>query len=233
MTNPGSLILLIEDDPAIRRFLRTVLPANGYRLVEAETGAEGMRLASQQVPDLVLLDLGLPDMEGLAVTQQLRAWTNVPIVILSARDQETEKVEALDAGADDYLTKPVGLAELLARLRVALRHGSRLVPSEDQSFTCGPLRLDPSRRQVFLDERELHLTPIEYKLLTALAEAGGRVVTHKQLLLAVWGPHSSQHREYLRVYMTYLRRKLDPGPGNPPLIATETGVGYRLRCDEA
>lgn len=222
----GALILLIEDDAAVSRFLQHALSANGYRITVAESGSEGLHLASQQVPDLVLLDLGLPDMDGIEVLGQLRAWTTLPVVILSARDQETQKVAALDAGADDYLTKPVGLAELLARLRVALRHGSRLATDATSSeVTLGPLRIDIAQRQIFVDNQQVHLSPIEYKLLIALAEADGTVVTHSKLLRAVWGPHSERHREYLRVYMTHLRRKLKR---DPPLIATETGVGYRI-----
>jgi len=230
MTSPaGPLILLIEDDPAVARFLQHTLTANGYRIAMAERGKEGLHLASQQVPDLILLDLGLPDIDGIEVLRQLRTWTRLPVVILSARDQESQKVDALDAGADDYLTKPVGLAELLARLRVALRHGSRLatgvIPNE---HTLGPLRIDLTRRQLWVDDLEVHLSPIEYKLLIALIEADGTVVTHSKLLRAVWGPHSERHREYLRVYMAHLRRKLKLDPTHAPLIATETGVGYRI-----
>jgi two-component system, OmpR family, KDP operon response regulator KdpE len=217
----GPLVLVVEDEPQVRRFLRTSLQAHGYRLLEAMSGAEGIRMASQYVPEIVLLDLGLPDVDGLEVT----------ILVLSARGQESAKVDALDAGADDYLTKPFGFAELLARLRVALRHSRRAAPGPDEpDFECGPLRLQYEARRVFLGDTEVHLTPIEYKLLTTLARHSGRVVTHKQLLQEVWGPQNTQDNQYLRVYMTHLRRKLDPPDSSSRIFKTEVGVGYRLEC---
>ena len=225
-------ILVIEDEPQVRRFLRASLPAHGYRLVEAATGQEGLALATQQVPDLVLLDLGLPDLDGLEVARRLRTWSEVPIIVLSARGQESQKVEALDAGADDYLTKPFGFPELLARLRVAERHAARLhAGSAESIFESGPLRVDLARRRVLLDQREVHLTPIEYRLLSTLIQHADKVVTHKQLLETVWGPHSGDRSHYVRVYMTHLRRKLEPDLARPRLFVTEAGVGYRLRCD--
>jgi two-component system, OmpR family, KDP operon response regulator KdpE len=229
----GPVILIVEDDGQMRRFLRTTLAAHGFRLLEAGTAADGARLAAEHVPDLVLLDLGLPDMDGLEVARQIRTWSGTPIIVLSARDQERQKVEALDAGADDYLTKPFGLGELLARIRVALRHArQRAAGSLDEPFESGPLRVDLAARRVLLDGREVHLTPVEYKLLATLVRHAGRVVTHNQLLQAVWGPQSAGETQYLRVYMTHLRRKLEPDPAKPRLFGTEAGVGYRLLVEE-
>jgi len=229
----GPLVLLVEDDLQIRRFLRNSLPAHGLRLLEATSGAEALRLAAQYVPEVVLLDLGLPDLDGIEVTRRLREWSAVPILVLSARGQEQSKVEALDAGADDYLTKPFGFAELLARIRVALRNAARTSSGAIEStFECGPLHIDFAERRVRVDERSVHLTPIEYKLLTALARHAGKVVTHKQLLETVWGPGSTENTHYLRVYMTHLRRKLEPTPARPRFFTTEAGVGYRLQCSD-
>ena len=229
---PGPLILLIEDEAQLRRYLRPSLTSQGYRLVEAETGEKGLRLASQYVPDVVLLDLGLPDLDGLEVTRRLRQWSSVPIIILSARGQETNKVAALDAGADDYLTKPFGFAELLARIRVALRHVARIeARGESREFISGPLRVDLAGRRVFVDAEEAHLSALEYKLLTKLIERAGKVVTHRQLLQAVWGPGHAEQTHYLRVYMAHLRRKLEPDPARARIFLTEAGVGYRLILD--
>jgi two-component system KDP operon response regulator KdpE len=227
----GPLVLVVEDEPQVRRFLRTSLQAHGYRLLEALTGVEGIRMASQYVPEIVLLDLGLPDVDGLEVTRRIRQWSRMPILVLSARGQESAKVDALDAGADDYLTKPFGFAELLARMRVAMRHAQRAERGpDDPEFRCGPLRVDLSARRVYVEEVEVHLTPIEYKLLTTLARHSGRVVTHKQLLQEVWGPQNSEDNQYLRVYMTHLRRKLEPTEAGARIFKTEVGVGYRLEC---
>lgn len=227
----GPLVLVVDDEPQVRRYLRTSLQAHGHRTIEAATGAEALRMASQYVPDVVLLDLGLPDFDGTEVTRRLREWTRVPILVISARGQESDKVHALDAGADDYLTKPFGFAELLARVRVALRH-AQAVPTDgsESTFACGPLRLELALRRVFLSDREIHLTPIEYKLLTTLARHAGKVVTHKQLLQEVWGPQSTEQNQYLRVYMTHLRRKLEPAESAARIFKTEAGVGYRLEC---
>jgi two-component system, OmpR family, KDP operon response regulator KdpE len=221
-------ILLIEDEPQVRRFLRATLPAHGYRLLEAETGEDGLRRAAEHAPDVILLDLGLPDLDGTDVARRLREWTTTPIIVLSARGQETDKVEALDAGADDYLTKPFGTAELLARIRVALRHKQQGAEGEPV-FSLGELRVDLGRRQVFVAEREVHLTPIEYKLLAALVRNAGKVVTHAQLLKEVWGPRHTTQVQYVRVYMTQLRHKLEADPARPRYLTTESGVGYRLR----
>ncbi len=229
MTNPGPLILLIEDEPQIRRFLRATLTNHNYRLLEAETGQAGLDQILQHQPDLIILDLGLPDMDGLEVTQRVRTWTTTPILVLSARGQEQDKVDALDMGADDYLTKPFGVAELLARIRVALRHAAQGESSEGMAiFTTGPLRVDLARRQVFVEEREVHLTPIEYKLLAVLVHHAGKVLTHRQLLREVWGPGYATESQYLRVYMGQLRHKLEVNPARPRFLRTEPGVGYRL-----
>ena len=223
-------ILLIEDDPQIRRFLRTSLGVQGYELIEAETGNDGLALAASQVPDVVILDLGLPDLEGIEVIRRLREWSSMPIIILSARGQERDKVANLDAGADDYLTKPFGMAELLARIRVALR---RKLPAEEGKpvpvFALGDLKVDFERRRVFRGQEEIHLTPIEYKLLSVLVKYRGKVVTHSQLLKEVWGPAYTGQNPYLRIFILNLRRKLEDDPTRPYYLITEPGVGYRLR----
>ena len=233
MTERSLLILLVEDEPQLRRFLRPMLATHGYRIVEAETAREGLALARSHNPDIVLLDLGLPDGDGVEVTRQLRAWSQVPIVVISARGKEQDKVEALDAGADDYLIKPFGSAELLARLRVALRHAARGVLVTAQSVhSFGDVRVDLARRTVHRADLEVHLTPHEYKLLLTLIQHAGKVVTHRQLLREVWGP-SVQQTHYLRVYMGQLRQKLEEDPARPRWLATEAGVGYRLRDEPA
>lgn len=231
---PTPLILIVDDEPQVRRFLRTGLAPHGYRVVEASTGNEALRLATQYVPDVVLLDLGLPDVDGLAVTRTLRQWTRMPIIVLSARGSERNKVEALDAGADDYLTKPFGFAELLARLRVALRHTARVERANvDGPLECGRLSIDLEARRVRFGDKDVHLTPIEFKLLAVLARHAGKVVTQTQLLREVWGPDSTDQAHYLRVYMTHLRRKLEPSDGSARLFRTDAGVGYRLECPDA
>lgn len=233
MSTTGPLLLLIEDEPQIRRFLRAALTNHNYRLLEAESGQAGIDQILLQRPDLIILDLGLPDMDGLDVVQRVRAWSSTPIVVLSARGQEQDKVAALDVGADDYLTKPFGVAELLARLRVALRHAATNVEQpSDPLFTTGTLRVDLVRQQVFVDEREVHLTPIEYKLLATLVRHAGKVLTHRHLLREVWGPGYATESQYLRVYMGQLRRKLEENPARPRYLRTEPGIGYRLLSDE-
>jgi two-component system KDP operon response regulator KdpE len=224
-------ILLIEDEPEIRRFLRTTLPAHGYRLHEATTGEDGLTEAKARNPDLILLDLGLPDLDGTDVIRQVREWAQVPIIVLSARDQEQEKVAALDLGADDYITKPFGVNELLARIRTALRHAVRTGAGGESVFVLGDLKVDLGRRQVFVSENEIHLTPIEYKLLTTLIRYAGKVLTHRQLLKEVWGPLHVDEGHYLRVYMRQLRNKLEKNPAHPRYLVTELGVGYRLRSE--
>jgi two-component system, OmpR family, KDP operon response regulator KdpE len=232
MNNPLPIILLIEDEPPIRRFLRASLPAQGYHLEEATTGEEGLLQAAMRRPDVIILDLGLPDIDGLEVTKRLREWTATPIIVLSARGREDDKITALDAGADDYLTKPFGLGELLARLRVALRHATRTPGEEGEPvFRVGDLRVDLVRRQVWVADEEVHLTPNEYKLLTTLVQHAGKVLTHRQLLREVWGPGYAEENHYLRVYMGQLRHKLEKEPARPRYLLTEPGVGYRLALE--
>jgi two-component system KDP operon response regulator KdpE len=225
-------VLLIEDEDSMRRFHRPALAAQGYQVIEARTGAEGLQLAASHNPDLVMLDLGLPDLDGIEVTRRLREWTHAPILILSARGQEPDKVQALDAGADDYLTKPFGLQELLARIRVARRHAEGRERSPDSAvFVAGPLQVDVAKRRVLVDDREVRLTPIEYKLLLTLVRHADRVLTHQQLLKEVWGPGRAGQTQYLHVYMGHLRSKLEVDPARPKLLITEPGVGYCLHTD--
>jgi len=225
----GSVVLVIEDEPAILRFLRASIVGQGFRLVEATSGDEGLRQAATRQPDIVVLDLGLPDVDGLEVIRRLREWTAVPIIVLSARGQESDKIAALDAGADDYVSKPFGVGELLARMRVALRHAAR-APNDAANpvFALGELQVDLARRRVSVRGAEIHLTPIEYRLLTTLVRHAGRVVTHRQLLREVWGQPYSEQTHYLRVFMGALRRKLEADPARPRYLRTEPGVGYRL-----
>jgi two-component system KDP operon response regulator KdpE len=230
LSDTEPLILVVEDEAPMRRFLKVSLTSNGYRTAEAETGAEGLSQAAQRNPDLVLLDLGLPDLDGLIVTERLREWAKMPIIVISARGQEEDKVKALDGGADDYLTKPFGMGELLARVRVALRHGA-ITQVGDSLFSLGGLKVDLARRLVTVNEREVHLTPIEYKLLATLIKNAGRVVTHRQLLKEVWGPGYGDQTQYTRVYMGQLRHKLEENPSRPVYLVTEPGVGYRLRME--
>lgn len=230
MSDHPLIVLVIEDEAPIRRFLRATLTAHGYRLLEAVSAQDGLTQAATHQPDIVILDLGLPDLDGLEVTRQLREWTTVPIIVLSARGQEADKITALDAGADDYLTKPFGMGELLARMRVALRHAMRTTQEPgDPVFTTGALRVDLARRHVFVNEQPIHLTPIEYKLLTTLIKHADKVVTHRQLLQEVWGPGYTHATHYLRVYMGQLRHKLEAEPARPRSLLTEPGVGYRLK----
>ena len=233
MTDPAApLVLLVEDEPQMRRFLRVALEGSGYRLQEAATGQEGLHLAASHRPQVILLDLGLPDMDGLELTQRLREWCATPIIVLSARGQETDKIGALDAGADDYLTKPFSTGELMARIRVALRHERKPEGGEEPVFALGRWRVDLARRQVLVDGEEVHLTPLEYKLFTTLIRHAGKVVTHQQLLREVWGGVPGAQPLYLRVYMTQLRHKLEEDPSRPRHLQTEPGVGYRLRAEE-
>jgi two-component system KDP operon response regulator KdpE len=228
----GALVLVVEDEPQMRRFLRAALEGHDYRMVEATTAREGLAQAASRTPDVILLDLGLPDGDGLDVTRRIREWSHIPVIVISARGQERDKVAALDAGADDYLTKPFGIEELLARLRVALRHAARVAGApEEPVFVAGDLRVDLPRRQVFVGESEVHLTPTEYKLLTALVRNAGKVLTHRLLLKEVWGPNSVEHAHYVRVYMTQLRHKLESDPARPKYLMTEPGVGYRFKSE--
>jgi len=225
-------ILIIEDEVQIRRFVRSSLASHGYALLEAGSGQEGVEHAAQSRPDCVILDLGLPDMEGLEVLRRIRSWSAVPIVILTARGQEQDKIALLDAGADDYLTKPFGVGELLARLRAAMRRTAGLPATEQPVMRIGDIRIDMAHRQVSRNGEAIHLTPIEYRLLVALLRHQGRVVTQRQLLQEVWGPEYGDAGHYLRIYMQHLRHKLEDDPARPRYLLTEPGVGYRLK-DEA
>jgi two-component system KDP operon response regulator KdpE len=229
----GDMVLVIEDELQIRRFLRATLVSHGYRFAEAATAQTGLMHAATYNPQVIILDLGLPDFDGLEVTRRLREWTNVPIIVLSARGQEQDKIAALDAGADDYLTKPFGVGELMARIRVALRHAARVAEAVHQSsFTAGNIHVDLDQRRVVVSGTEVHLTPIEYSLLTTLIRYAGKVVTHHQLLKEVWGEAYADESHYLRVYMGQLRRKLEADPARPQHLLTEPGVGYRFVGDE-
>lgn len=232
MSAAGPLVLVVDDEQAMRRFLRTSLASNGYRIVETETGEEAITQAAAYNPDLVLLDLGLPDVDGLAVIRRVREWSKVPVVVISARDREQDKIDALDLGADDYVTKPFGTGELLARIRVALRHAGDVAGPNEPSLVVGELRLDVEARRVFVKDREVHLTPIEYKLFSVLMKNAGKVLTHRQLLKDVWGPTHVDQTQYLRVYMVQLRHKLEEQPARPKYLVTEPGVGYRLRDEQ-
>jgi two-component system, OmpR family, KDP operon response regulator KdpE len=230
VTPQGPLILAIEDEPQVLRFLRASLGTHDYRLLEATTARDGLALAASRSPEVILLDLGLPDLDGLEVTRRLREWTRVPIIVLSARGQDDDKIKALDAGADDYLTKPFSVGELLARIRVALRHIDQAGKArEEPFFVVGDLRVDHAKRQVVVGEREVHLTPTEYRLLGVLIRHAGRVVTHQQLLKEVWGPGHVEHTHYLRVFVGQLRQKLERDSARPEYLVNEPGVGYRLR----
>ena len=229
MTEAAETVLVVEDEVPMRRFLRSALTTHGFRVVEAGTLREAEGLLTSAPPDAILLDLGLPDGDGLELVQRLREWSKAPVIVLSARDRENDKVTALDAGADDYLTKPFGTSELLARIRVALRHARAQQVGDDPTVRIGPIHLDHARHEVTLDGKPVHLTPIEFKLLALLARHAGKVLTHRQLLQEVWGPRNTQHTHYLRVHMAALRRKIEADPARPRWLTTEPGVGYRLR----
>jgi two-component system KDP operon response regulator KdpE len=227
----GRVVLVVEDEVQVMRFLRVTLAAYGYRVVEASTGQQGLAEAATRLPELIVLDLGLPDMDGVEVARRIRAWSTTPIIVLSARGKERDKIEALDAGADDYLTKPFGVGELLARMRVALRNAARLgVSSGEPVFEVGELRVDLAARRVSMGPKEVRLTRTQFNLLAMLVKHAGKVVTHRQLLRDVWGPGATESH-YVRVYMGQLRHKLETDPAQPQYLLTETGVGYRLRAD--
>jgi two-component system KDP operon response regulator KdpE len=221
-------VLVIDDEPQILRALRTILTEHKFRVTTASTGEEGLTLAAANPPDVVILDLGLPRMSGLEVCAQLREWTQVPVIVLSAHDTEHDKVRALDKGADDYLTKPFGIDELLARIRVALRHSAQAQGSPEPVVTAGNLRIDLARHLVTRGEAAVKLTATEFKLLAYLAANEGRVLTHHTILAQVWGPEYADHTEYLRVYMRQLRKKLEDDPDQPRYLLTEPGIGYRF-----
>jgi two-component system KDP operon response regulator KdpE len=230
MLDKNPVILAIEDELSIRRFLKTSLSVQGYQFLETRTGKEGLALALENKPDVILLDLGLPDMDGIEVIKNLRAWTSIPVIILSARDQENDKVAALDFGADDYLTKPFSICELNARLRVALRHAERINEKETPLFQADNLQIDLVDRQVMIGKSRITLSPIQYAILATLARRANKIVTHKQLLRAVWGEKHTEDVEYLRIYIHQLRHKIEQHPAYPKYLITEPGVGYRLVC---
>ncbi|MDR3561104.1 MAG: response regulator [Negativicutes bacterium] len=226
MADKGQHILIIDDEPQIRKLLKVSLEAHGYQTYETATGQDGINLAAMHRPDLVIVDLGLPDMEGREVVVRIREWSQMPIIVLTVRDQEQGKIETLDAGADDYLTKPFSVGELMARMRVALR---RAVTAENEPVvTCGDLVIDLLRRSVTVRKQEVKLTPTEYEILKILARYPGRVITHNQLLKSVWGNSCSDDTHYIRIYIGQLRRKIEADPAQPRYIITESGVGYRL-----
>jgi two-component system KDP operon response regulator KdpE len=225
---PPINLILIEDEKQIRRFVTAALTGEGMTVHEAETGKQGLIDCATRKPDLVVVDLGLPDMSGLDIIREVRTWSDVPIIVLSARSQETDKVDALDAGADDYLSKPFGTAELIARIRAHLRRRQPASGSNDHQFQFGDVQVDFSLRTVVKADQEVHLSPIEYRLLSVLARNAGKVLTHRQLLNEVWGPNHSESSHYLRIYMANLRQKLETVPAQPRHLLTETGVGYRL-----
>lgn len=224
-------ILVIEDDQSVRNFLRTSLNANGYKVIEAKEGREAISLISSHLPDLIILDLGLPDIDGIDILTELRGWSAIPVIIVSARGQEKTKVEALNAGADDYLTKPFGVGELLARINVAFRHVAMVLEDSihvRKNIIIKGLAIDLEKRKIHIDGKEIHLTPIEYKMVVFLAKHAGKVVTHKTILQEIWGPGSVDEKQYLRVFMATLRRKIERDPSKPVYLKTEIGVGYRL-----
>jgi two-component system KDP operon response regulator KdpE len=225
------VVVLIEDDPETRRLVGRSLLTQGCRLFEASTGADGLTEVASRRPDVIVVDLDLSDMDGIEVIRRLREWTSAPVIAVSARDQESDKVAALDAGADDYVMRPVGIDEFLARVRVALRRAAGAGRREEAVFTLGDLRVDHARRRVFLADKEVRLTPIEYRVLTTLVHHAGFVLTHRQILGEVWGPSHVEEVHYLRVYMRQLRRKIEADPTRPRYLLTEPGVGYRLASE--
>jgi two-component system KDP operon response regulator KdpE len=235
MASPGessAVVLVVDDEPQMRKFVRLALTSHGYRVLEADTARAAIQQAVSYVPDIVLLDLGLPDADGMNVVRDLREWSRIPILVISARGQEESKVRALDLGADDYLTKPFGASELLARIRVALRHAALARDTSSSVVTIGAdIAIDLAKRVVTRKGDEVHLTPIEYKLLVVLAKHAGMVMTHRHLLEQVWGPGHTERVEYLRVFMTQLRHKLEEKPAQPRHLLTELGIGYRLKAE--
>jgi two-component system, OmpR family, KDP operon response regulator KdpE len=227
VTEPVPVVVMVEDEKQIRRFVRTALESEGIRMFEAETGHQGLTEAATRKPDLVILDLGLPDFDGVDFIRELRTWSALPVIVLSARTDEVDKIEALDAGADDYLTKPFGVGELLARVRAALRRVATGTGGEPM-VAFGDVRVDLANRNVLRNGTTVHLTPIEYRLLSLLAGNAGKVLTHRQLLRDVWGPSHVEHSHYLRIYMAQLRQKLEVDPARPRHFLTEPGVGYRF-----
>lgn len=230
--NKDPLILLIDDEPQILRALKTILSVNHFRIATATTGEQGIALAVAQPPDMIILDLTLPDMDGIQVCEQIREWSRVPIIVLSVRESEKDKVAALDKGADDYLTKPFGIQELLARIRVALRHSEQSIGNTKSIIQAGPVIIDLARHIVTRNEEEIRLTATEFKLLSYLAAHADRVITHQAIMNNIWGFAESDHLEYLRVYVGQLRKKLEINPDDPQIILTEPGIGYSFRSNE-
>ena len=226
MTEKGLRVLVIDDEPQIRKLLKVSLGAHGYDVHEAVNGTDAVTQAAGIKPDLIILDLGLPDIDGKEVVRRVREWSDLPILILTARDQEKEKIDALDAGADDYITKPFSIGELLARMRVSIRRAAHT--GDDPVIQCGDLAIDLAQRRVTIDSQEVKLTPTEYDIMKVLAQNAGKVLTHRQLLKAVWGDVYAEDTHYIRVYIGQLRRKIEPNPTQPKYIITESGVGYRL-----
>ncbi|MCI6464596.1 MAG: response regulator [Faecalicatena sp.] len=232
---PKFTILIIEDEKNIQTFVGKVLKKHDYKVLYADNGKEGLSLIHSQCPDIILLDLGLPDIDGNEVIKEVRTWSSIPIIVISARSAEKEKVAALDLGADDYLTKPFGTSELLARIRASLRHSNRLNTDSTlyiRSYRCGGLVLDFSKRLLTIDGEKVHLTPIEYKIVAYLAQNSGKVMTYASILSNVWGPYADDDNKILRVNMANIRRKLESDPAQPKYIFTEVGVGYRMKEDE-
>ncbi len=230
MAKTDPVIIVIEDDPSIRRFLYTSLSTHNFKVFEVDTGKKGIVEVEVRKPDVLILDLGLPDMDGVDIIKSIRSWSTVPIIILSARSDEQQKIQAFEAGADDYLTKPFGFGELLARIRVALRHSMRpYEQSQNDIFITGNLKFDAVNRVVCIDDQEVHLTPIQYRLLMVLVKNAGKVLTQQQILKEVWGPSHKENAHYLRIYMSQLRQKLEADPAQPKLLLTESGIGYRLK----
>lgn len=226
---PKPSVLVIDDEPPLQKFLRLTLASHNFNVIEALTGESGLRHAANDQPDLIILDLGLPDLDGGQVARRIREWSAIPIIVVSARGKEQDKVVALDAGADDYLTKPFGVAELMARVRVAMRHlATAKQDSGDSTFEVGDLLVDLARREVIVHQQRVHLTPNEFRLLSVLVKNAGKVITHRHLLKEVWGPGSADLSHYVRVYMNQLRQKIEANPARPQYLLTETGVGYRL-----
>jgi len=225
----GARIFIVDDEPQIRKFLKAALSSHGYEVSETDTGRDAIKNLTIRPPDLLILDLGLPDMDGLELLKDLRGWSQLPVIVLSARGQEQTKVDALESGADDYLTKPFGTAELLARVKVALRHALNTELQANPIFEVNGLKVDMDKRVVTVDAKEIKLTPTEYNLLAVMVKHSGKVVTHGQLLKEVWGKRSNEQGHYLRIYMQHLRQKLGDDAMNPKFIITETGIGYRLK----
>jgi two-component system KDP operon response regulator KdpE len=230
--NKKPLVLLIDDEPQILRALKTILAANDFQIASATNGEMGIALAVAQPPDIIILDLTLPDLDGIQVVEQIREWSRVPIIILSVRDNEKDKVAALDKGADDYLTKPFGIEELLARIRVALRHSEQTIGNKQTVIKAGTISIDLARHMVMNNDEEIRLTVTEFKLLSYLAAHPDRVLTHQAILTQVWGFNELDHVEYLRVYIGQLRKKLEVNPDDPQILVTEPGIGYRFRTTE-